>query len=65
MDLWREKCEGSFHMEFKILLQTDVDVVKVNAEKSGVVTLQLAVRMPFVIRSITSPTHNIKMKVMQ
>ena len=41
-----------------------MDVVKVKKDgSSGVVTLQLGIEMPFTIRSIKSPTHNIKMKV--
>ena len=44
------------------LVQTDLEAV--NVTKGDVVTtVQVAMEMPFDIRTIESPTHKIKMKV--
>ena len=43
--------------------QTQAAVDTVSVEQTGAATIQVAVEMPFDIRSIDSPTHRLRVKV--
>ena len=43
-------------------LQTDVEQVKVTKDTVDNISLQVSIEMPFDIRSLTSPTHKVKVK---
>jgi len=55
------------HVQIKIhkvyISQSSIYGVKVKSSKRANFSLQVAMEMPFDIRSITSPTHTIKYKV--
>ena len=47
---------------FTFTFQTDVEKVKVTEDTVHEVTIQIAIEMPFDIRTITSPSHKVKVK---
>ena len=46
-----------------VFFQSDVDTIKVDDDEGKEVSIQVSVEMPFDIRSIECPTHQVKIKV--
>ena len=55
-------CECLYIFIF-VSFQTDLDTVKVKGQGEGDTTVQVAIDMPFDIRTLECPTHKVKVKV--